>query len=127
MRGTTNQALCFGGSNISLQGYVDADMEGDRDNRRSTIGYVFTVGGTTVSWVSKIQSVVALSTTEEEYVAAIEASKEMIWLQRFMDELGKKHDMARYIVIAKVPFILQRTQHFIPGLNTYKSSKISYG
>ena len=68
-------------------------MEGDRDNRRSTIGYVFTVGGTAVSWVSKIQSVVALSTTEVEYVAATEASKEMIWLQRFMDELGKNHDM----------------------------------
>jgi len=68
-------------------------MAGDRDNRRSTSGYVFTVGGTTVSWVSKIQSVVALSTTEAEYVAAIEASKEMIWLQRFMGELGKKHDM----------------------------------
>ena len=54
LRGTTNQALCFGGSKISLQGYVDVDMAGDRDNRRSTRGYVFTVGGTTVSWVSKL-------------------------------------------------------------------------
>ena len=78
LKGTTNQALFFGGSNISLQGYVDANMAGDRDNRRSTTGYLFTVGGTTVSWVSKIQSVVALSTTEAEYVAVIEASKEMI-------------------------------------------------
>eukprot|EP00253_Pinus_taeda_P002364 PITA_02364 len=49
LKGTTNQALCFDGSNISLQEYVDADMVGDRDNRRSTTGYVFTVGGTTVS------------------------------------------------------------------------------
>ena len=53
LKGTTNQALCFGGSNISLQGYVDVDMVGDRDNRRSTTGYVFTIGGTTFSWVSK--------------------------------------------------------------------------
>eukprot|EP00253_Pinus_taeda_P021795 PITA_21795 len=68
-------------------------LKGDRDNRRRTTGYVFTVGGTAVSWVSKIQSVVALSTTEAEYVAATEASKEMIWLQRFMGELGKEHDM----------------------------------
>ena len=68
-------------------------MAGDIDNRRSTTGYVFTVGGTDVSWVSKIQSVVALSTREAEYVAATEASKEIIWLQRFMGELGKKHDM----------------------------------
>ena len=93
LKGIANQALCFGGSNIALQGYVDANMAGDRDNKRITIGYVFTVGGTPVSWVSKIQSVVALSTIEAEYVAATEASKEMIWLQRFMDELGKKHDM----------------------------------
>jgi len=80
LRGTTNQELCFRGSNISLQGYVDVDMVSDRDNRRSTIGYVFTVGGTTISWVSKLQSVVPLSTTEVEYVATTKASKEMIWL-----------------------------------------------
>ena len=75
LRGTTNQALFFGGSNIVLHGYVDADMVGDRDNWRSTTGYVFTVGGTVANWVSKLQSVVALSATEAEYVAVIEANK----------------------------------------------------
>jgi len=95
LRGTTNQALCFGGSNIALQGYVDANLGGDRDNKRSTTRYVFTVGGTAVSWVSKIQTVVALSTIEVEYVATTEASKEMIWLQRFLDELGKKQELGR--------------------------------
>ena len=48
LRGTTSHALCFGGSSTVLQGYVDSDMVGDKDSRRSTIGYVFTVGGTTV-------------------------------------------------------------------------------
>ena len=85
----------FVGSYTVLQGYIDADMDGDKDNRRSTIGYVFTVGGTTVSWISKLQWVVALSTTEAEYVAATQASKEMIWLQRFMEELGKKQENSR--------------------------------
>ena len=89
LRGTTSHALCFGGSSTVLQGYVDSDMVGDKDSRRSTTGYVFTMGGTIVSWISKIQKVVALSTTEAEYIAT-EASKEMIWLQRFMEELGKK-------------------------------------
>jgi hypothetical protein len=92
LRGTTTHALCFGGSDTFLQGYVDSDMAGDKDSRRSTTGYVFTIGGTTVSWISKLQKVVALSTTEAEYVAATEASKEMIWLQRFMEELGKKQE-----------------------------------
>jgi len=54
LTGTTNQGLYFGGSNIALQGYVDAYMADDRDNRRITIGYLFTIGGTTVSWVSKL-------------------------------------------------------------------------
>jgi hypothetical protein len=95
LRGTATHALCFGGSDTFLQGYVDSDMAGDKDSRRSTTGYVFTIGGTTVSWISKLQKVVALSTTEAEYVAATEASKEMIWLQRFMEELGKKQENSR--------------------------------
>ena len=41
---------------------------------------VFTVGGTSVSWISKLQKVVALSTTEAQYVVSTQASKEMIWL-----------------------------------------------
>jgi hypothetical protein len=95
LRGTANHALCFGGSKIVLQGHVDLDIAGDKDSRRSTIGYVFTIGGTTVSWISKLQKVVALSTIEGKYVVATEASKEMIWLQRFMDELGKKQENSR--------------------------------
>jgi hypothetical protein len=64
-------------------------MAGDKDSRRSTIGYAFTIGGTTVSWISELQKVVSLSTTEAEYVAATEASKKMIWLHSLMEELGK--------------------------------------
>ena len=65
-------------------------MGGDLDGRKSTTGYVYTVGGTTFSWVSKLQEIVALSTTEAEYVAVTEASKEMIWLRSFLEELGHK-------------------------------------
>jgi hypothetical protein len=95
LRGIATHALCFEGSDIVLQGYVDSDMAGDKDSRRSTTGYVFTIGGTTVSWILKLQKVVSLSTTEAEYVVATEASKEMIWLQRFMEELGKKQENSR--------------------------------
>ena len=49
LRGTTTHALCFGSSSTVLQGYVDSDMAGDKDSRRSTTGHVFTVGGTIVS------------------------------------------------------------------------------
>ena len=70
LRGTTSHALCFEGSDTVLQGYVDTDMASDKDSGRSTTGYVFTMGGTVISWISKLQQVVALSTTEAEYVAA---------------------------------------------------------
>ena len=55
LRGTTSHALCFGGSYTVLLGYVDANMAGDKDIRRSTTWYVFTVGGMVVSWISKLQ------------------------------------------------------------------------
>ncbi|RVW47730.1 Retrovirus-related Pol polyprotein from transposon TNT 1-94 [Vitis vinifera] len=74
-------------------GYVDADFAGDIDSRKSTTGFVFTLGGTTISWTSNLQKIVTLSTTEAEYVAATEAGKEMIWLHGFLDELGKKQEM----------------------------------
>ncbi len=70
-------------------------MAGDRDSNRSTTGYAFTIGGIVVSWISRLQRVVSLSLVEEEYVALTEASKEMIWLQRFMEELRKKHKSIR--------------------------------
>jgi hypothetical protein len=63
LRGTATHALRFGGSDTFLQGYVDSDMAGDKYRRRSTIDYVFTIGGKKVSWISKLQKVVALSTT----------------------------------------------------------------
>ena len=90
LKGTSGMALCFKKSNIILQGFVDANLGGDLDNRKSTTGYVFTLGGTVVSWMSRLQKSVALSTTEAEYMAISEAGKEMIWLKNFLKELGKE-------------------------------------
>jgi hypothetical protein len=51
LKGTATHALCFGGLDTVLHGYVDSDMEGDKYSRRSTTRYVFTVGGTTIIWI----------------------------------------------------------------------------
>ncbi|KAG8492333.1 hypothetical protein CXB51_009816 [Gossypium anomalum] len=69
-------------------GYVDSDYAGDLDKRRSTTGYVFTLAGGPISWKSTLQSTVALSTTEAEYMAVTEAVKEAIWLQGMAKTLG---------------------------------------
>ena len=78
---------------MKLQDYVDVDFTGDIDSRKSTTEFVFTLGGTAISWVSNLQKIVTLSTTEAEYVTATETGKEMIWLHGFLDELGKKQEI----------------------------------
>lgn len=96
LKGSSNKCLCFGGSDSILKGYTDADMAGDLDGRKSTSGIVFTFAGGAVSWQSKLQKCVALSTTEAEYIAMAEAGKEMLWLKRFLDQLGMKQE--RYVI-----------------------------
>ena len=93
LKGSSNTCLCFTGASLKLQGYVDADFTDDIDSRKSTTGFVFTLGGTTISRASNLQKFVTLSTTEAEYVATTKAGKEMIWLHGFLDELGKKQEM----------------------------------
>ena len=78
IRGTSNAGLCYGGSDFIIRGYVDSDFAGDLDKRKSTTGYVFTLAGGAISWVSKLQTVVALSTTEAEYMAATQACKKVV-------------------------------------------------
>lgn len=72
----------------SCIGFTDSDYAGDKNNRRSTSGYVFTLCGGAISWKSRQQTSVALSTTEAEYVAATEACKELIWLNRLLQDLS---------------------------------------
>jgi hypothetical protein len=68
--------------------YCDADHGGDVERRKSTTGYMVKVGSGVVAWSSKLQPVVALSTTEAEYVAAVAAGKEICWMQQLLKELG---------------------------------------
>ena len=96
LRGTSKLCLSFGGSKPVLEGFIDADMAGDLDGRKSTSGFLFTFAGGAVSWQSKLQKCVALSTTEVEYIAATEAAKEMLWMKRFLQELGLMQD--EYVV-----------------------------
>lgn len=90
LRGTSKLSLCYGGGKPILEGYTNADMAGDLNNKRSISGYVFTFSGRAISWQPKLQKCVALSTTEAEYIAAVEASTEMLWLKRFLQKLGLK-------------------------------------
>jgi transposase InsO family protein len=121
LQGTSNHVLQYGGSPLSLQviGYCDADYAGDIDTRRSTTGYTFLLAGGAISWNSKKQPTVALSTTEAEYMAATHATKEAIWLQRFFKDIGFLQDspMTIYsdnqscISLSRNPTFHARTKH----------------
>ena len=66
LKGSSDTCLCFTGASLKLQGYVDVDFADDIDRRKSTIGFVFTLSGTTISWASNLQKIVTLSTIEAE-------------------------------------------------------------
>ncbi|RVW46179.1 Retrovirus-related Pol polyprotein from transposon TNT 1-94 [Vitis vinifera] len=105
-------------SDHSIRGYVDADYVGDLNDRRSTTGYVFTLGGGPICWKSMIQSLVALSTTESEYMAMVEVAKESLWLTSLVKELGIQQggvqlycDSQSAIYLAKNQVYHARTKH----------------
>ncbi|KAF7346029.1 Retrovirus-related pol polyprotein [Mycena sanguinolenta] len=90
VKGTLDYKITYrrgGGTGIKPVGWVDADYAADLATRRSTSGEVFMMAGGPVSWSSKKQNAVALSTVEAEYIALTRASKQAMWMYSFLSEL----------------------------------------
>lgn len=93
LKGTANAKLVFSKSGDSnLIGYCDADWAGDVDKRRSTTGYVYLYHGAAISWNSRKQPTVAISTTEAEYMSLAAALQEAMWLKQLQAELENTTD-----------------------------------
>src|SRR5277367_4613666 len=75
------------GTDLSPRAFVDADYGGCKDTRRSTSGYVFMMAGGPVTWSSKRQATVTLSTVEAEYVALSRCAQQMVWMHSWLDEV----------------------------------------
>ena len=88
LKGTVKLGLLYSkdGSRKCI-GYSDADWAGDIDDRKSTSGYLFQVSGAAVSWRSKKQSCVALSTAEAKYMALSSAAQEAAWMRQLTTDL----------------------------------------
>ncbi|KAL0539887.1 hypothetical protein IC582_024108 [Cucumis melo] len=81
----------------TLVGYCDADWVGSVDDRKSTFGGCFFLGNNLISWLSKKQNCVSLSTAEVEYIAAGSAYTQLIWMKNLLHEYGFDQDtMALY-------------------------------
>lgn len=108
------------GANCVLEGFSDSDWSGDLNDRKSTSGYVFSLRTRAVCWSSKKQKVVALSTTETEYMSLCLACCHGIWMRGILIDCGMQYDVPitmwcdskSSIDIAKNPTLHGRTKHF---------------
>lgn len=78
--------------NVDLIGYADADWASNGLDRKSYTGYVFKMSGSVISYECKKQCTIALSSTEAEYIAICEASKEAIYLKNLLFELNCRNE-----------------------------------
>ena len=120
LKGTTNIGILYNqdGSDKCV-GYSDANWAGDTSDRNSTSGYIFMFSGGPISWSSKKQKCVALSTAQAEYVALSGAAQEWLWLRQLEVELGYSpegptlifEDIQSTIAMAKNPQFHGRAKH----------------
>jgi len=92
LRGTINYCLSYNFRNSKLIGYCDSDWASEAADRKSVTGYIFKLANGTVSWCSKKQPIMALSSTEAEYIALGSAAQEALWIQQLLREFWKEAD-----------------------------------
>ena len=99
LKRTRNHMLVYSGTDLKMMGYTDSDFQTDRDSRKSTSGSVFILNGGAVVWRSIKQSCITDSTMEAEYMAACEATKEAVWLRKFLRDLEVVPDADRPLAL----------------------------
>jgi len=89
LKASPGKGLMFSkNSHLEINGYTDADWAGSISDRKSTSGYFMFVGGNLVTWRSKKQKVVALSSAEAEFRGMAKGLCELLWIRRLLTELG---------------------------------------
>ncbi|GKB07917.1 putative RNA-directed DNA polymerase [Tanacetum coccineum] len=120
LKGTTGHGVLFKpNGHLVIQLYTDADWAGDKGNRRSTSGYFTVVGGNLVTWRSKKQKVVSLSSAEAEFQRIARGLTEVLWVRRLLTEIGYPPQEASKIMsdnkaaiqISENPVQHDRTKH----------------
>lgn len=92
LKGSSTLGITFGKSPSPLKVYSDADFSQCPETRRSVTGYIFCINNGSVSWTSQRQQVVALSTSEAEYMAASEAARHLAWMREFLFDILHPQD-----------------------------------
>ena len=112
---------------MELSGYVDADWGSNANGRKSQSGYLLKLCGGSISWASKRQKVVALSSTEAEYFAASLACQEAVWLRTMLEDIGFIQNQPTVIRrTIKEQLLSPKTQSTSQEQNTLTSSTILF-
>ena len=122
LKGTKNYGLLFprGQSKIVLEAEVDSDYANDQKDRKSYTGYIVSINGTPVTWATRKQKLVTLSSTEAEYVGFTMCAKTIVWIQNILMFMGEDLiempttmycDNESAMQIAKGPVASGRTKH----------------
>ncbi len=122
LKGIKDLSIVYNGSlnrSITLEGYYDTDWGGNQENRHSTTGFIFQICGGAVSWNSKKQPMIALSSTKAEYISATQAAKKAVWLRQLLKDMGYEQkaptilheDNQGCIMLSKNPVYHARTKH----------------
>lgn len=118
--GTTSYGIFYSKvSDFRLVGFTDSDWAGSLDDCKSTSGNVFNLGSGAISWSSKKQDIVALSSSEAEYMAATTSSCQAVWLRKLLADLQQEQigpteiwcDNKATIAMTKNPAFHSRTKH----------------
>ena len=120
LQGTTEFGIFYRkGGDDELVTYTDSDHAGDLDERKSTSGYVFLLSSGAISWSSKKQPIVSLSSTEAEFIAVASCACQAVWLKRVLGKLGQNQgkptiihcDSSSAIKLSKNPVMHGRSKH----------------
>lgn len=87
---TRNISLCYGNGTMEIIGFSDADWAGDYETRKSTSGFVYNICGASFIWKSKLQTIVAGSSVESEYIALSKCVREGLWVRKLLHDFGLK-------------------------------------
>jgi Reverse transcriptase (RNA-dependent DNA polymerase) len=92
LAGTMDYSLQYGLKQEGLYAYADADWASDLESQQSTMGYLVLLSGTAISWNSRAQKMIALSSTEAEYMSLSNTCRQLVWMRSFLKELGMPVD-----------------------------------
>jgi hypothetical protein len=139
LKATQDWTLTYDGSDMGMDlnfhGYTDADWNGDKDTSRSTSGYVFISAQAAIGWSSRRQNMVALSSTESEYIGLANAGQHLAYLRSFFEEIGHSQqvptelrcDNRAAIILSKDPQYRARTQHIKRKYNYVRDDLVRQG